>query len=208
MNIVEPEVEKYLLDNIPEPDPILIEMERMGRERSFPIIGPLVGRLCYQLVKTVGAKRIFELGSGFGYSAMWMAQALPDDGQIFCTEKSGENIELARGFFRRGGVLHKVEFLKGNALELIKQVSGQFDLMLNDIDKESYPTALDLMIPRIRKGGYLITDNMIWHGRVTQPDPDRATQGILKYTKRLFASRDLFTSIIPLRDGVAISLKL
>ncbi|NIR72877.1 O-methyltransferase [candidate division KSB1 bacterium] len=160
------------------------------------------------MAKATKAKRIFELGSGFGYSAYWMTLALPENGKIICTERSDENIKLAKNFFQQGKLLGKVEFHKGDALELIQQFEGQFDIILNDVDKQYYPRALELVVPRIRTGGLLITDNLLWHGRVVAPDNDPATQGILQYTKNVYASKELLTTIVPLRDGVGISLKL
>ncbi|MFQ5752461.1 MAG: O-methyltransferase, partial [bacterium] len=156
----------------------------------------------------IHARRIFEMGSGFGYSAYWMAQALPDNGKIICTESSEKNINTAKEFFQRGGLSEKVEFHKGDALELIQQFEGQFDLILNDVDKERYPESLELIVARIRKGGILITDNMLWHGRVVESNPDRSTQGVLQYTKSVYTSKELWTTIIPLRDGVGISIKV
>ena len=208
MNLLDPEINRYLINLLPERDPILLEMETYAQQRQFPIVGPLVGRLCYQLVKMINAARIFEMGSGFGYSAYWMAKALPENGKIICTETSTENIKLAANFFERGGLVNKVEFRQGDALEIIQQVDGPFDVILNDVDKEDYPRALELMVPRLRKGGVLITDNLLWHGRVVQPNPDRATQGVLEYTRMLYSSKELWTTIIPLRDGVGVSLRL
>ncbi|MFQ6112901.1 MAG: O-methyltransferase [bacterium] len=208
MQILEPNINQYLQALLPERDSILHEMEELAHERHFPIIGPLVGRLCYQLIKAINAKRIFEMGSGFGYSAYWMVMALAEDGKIIGTERSEENIRLARDFFQRGGLATKVEFLKGDALELIQKIEGQFDLIMNDVEKERYPAALEVIIPRLRPGGLLITDNMFWHGRVVETTPDRSTQGILKYTKSVYESKELWTTIIPLRDGVGVSLKL
>ncbi len=208
MNLLDPEISRYLDELLPDRDPILLEMEKLAQDRQFPIVGPLVGRLCYQLVKTIHASRIFEMGSGFGYSGYWMAKALPENGKIICTESSTENIKRAANFFERGGLANKVEFRQGDALEIIQQVDGPFDVILNDVDKEDYPRALELMVPRLRKGGVLITDNLFWHGRVVEPHPDRATQGILQYTKSLYSSKELYTTIIPLRDGVGVSIKL
>ena len=208
MQILDPKINKYLTDLVPERDPILQEMERLAEERHFPIIGPLVGSLCYQLVKAINAKRIFELGSGFGYSAYWMAMALPEVGKIICTDGSKDNLKLANDYFQRGGLDSKVEFQQGDALELIQEIEGQFDIVLNDVEKERYPKALEIITPRIRKGGFLITDNMFWHGRVVDPYPDKATRGVLAYTQNVYSSNQLWTTVIPLRDGVGISLKL
>lgn len=208
MNILDPQIDRYLSDLLPARDPVLLEMEKLAEERNFPIVGPLVGRLCFQLAKMISAARIFEMGSGFGYSAYWMALALPAGGKIICTEKSNENIQLAQDFFNHGGLADKVEFRKGNAVDIIQKLDGQFDLIMNDINKEDYPKSLDLILPRLRTGGVLITDNLIWHGRVVQPDPDAGTRGVQTYTRMIVEHPNLWTTVIPLRDGVGVSLKL
>ncbi|MFQ5706162.1 MAG: O-methyltransferase [bacterium] len=208
MQLINAEIDRYLLEVTPRRPSILQEMEALARERNFPIVGPLVGRLCQQMVLATGAKRIFEMGSGFGYSAFWMAMVLPEEGKIICTERSQENIDLATAFFRRAGLLDKADFLRGDALDIIQEVEGQFDIIMNDVEKERYPQALDLMVPRVRKGGFIITDNMFWHGRVVEPNPGPDTMGVLQYTRRVCESKELLTTIIPLRDGVALSLKI
>jgi len=176
MNILDQKIDRYLTELLPTHDPILLEMEKHASERNFPIVGPQVGRLCFQLVKMVNATRIFEMGSGFGYSAYWMALALPNDGKIICTEKSSDNIQLAREFFGRGYLLDKIEFRQGNALEVIQEYDEPFDVILNDINKEDYPRSLNLILPRLRAGGVLITDNLLWHGRVVEANPDASTK--------------------------------
>ena len=208
MQILDPRISDYVESLLPERDSVLHEMERLAQEKNFPIVGPLVGRLCYQMVRLVEARRVFEMGSGFGYSAYWMALALPENGKIICTERSEENIKRAEKFFQEGGQAEKVEFRHGDALEIIQTLEGQFDVILNDIDKRLYPQSLDLIVPRLRTGGLLITDNILWHGRVLEKSQDPDTEGVVKYTKWLFDSKELWTTIIPLRDGLALSLKL
>ncbi|MCG8604933.1 O-methyltransferase [bacterium] len=206
MTILDPQIDDYLQRMIPKRDAILAEMEQLAAERGFPIVGPLVGRLCYQLVKMTGARRILEMGSGFGYSAYWMAMALPKGGRVIATEASKDNLELAEAFFRRGDLLDWVDLKHGDALEIVSEVNGQFDIIVNDIDKEDYPKSLDLILPKLRHGGVLITDNMLWQGRVIEAR-DAATQAIVDYTRRLYEHEELYSTIIPLRDGVAISVK-
>ncbi len=136
MPILEPKIEKYLNDLLPERESVVREMEEYAEANQFPIVGPLVGRLCYQMVKSIKAKLIFEMGSGFGYSTYWLARALPDDGKIFFTEYSQDNIKLAEDFLGKAQVLDKVEIIHGDAIESLEKMDGEFDLILNDIDKE------------------------------------------------------------------------
>lgn len=208
MPILEPKIEQYLNDLLPERESVVQEMEEYAEANNFPIVGPLVGRLCYQIVKSINAKRIFEMGSGFGYSTYWLARGLAGDGKIIFTEYSQENIKRAEDFLGKTQVLDKVEIIHGDAMEALENRDEEFDLILNDIDKEYYPKSLKVILPRLRKGGILITDNLIWNARVVEAEPDAQTRSIMEYTKMIYDSPDLWTTIIPLRDGVGISYKL
>ncbi|MCH7674820.1 O-methyltransferase [candidate division KSB1 bacterium] len=208
MPILEPKIEQYLNDLLPERESVVQEMEEYAEANNFPIVGPLVGRLCYQIVKSINAKRIFEMGSGFGYSTYWLARGLAGDGKIIFTEYSQENIKRAEDFLGKTQVLDKVEIIHGDAIEALENRDEEFDLILNDIDKEYYPKSLKVILPRLRKGGILITDNLIWNARVVEAEPDAQTRSIMEYTKMIYDSPDLWTTIIPLRDGVGISYKL
>lgn len=208
MEFINPHVEKYLNEIIPERDSVLAEMEELAEKMDFPIIGPLVGRLVYSITRAANAERVLEMGSGFGYSAYWFAKAIGKDGTVVCTEGSAENEQLARGFFKRGRISDRIEFLVGDALKLIDKLDDEFDIVFIDIDKASYPKALKKAISKIRKGGLLIADNVLWGGKIFDKNPDANTAGILTFNRMLYTSKDLFTSIVPLRDGVSISLKL
>ncbi len=222
LDILHPSINEYLLDIIPERDPVLTEMEAHARKNRFPIVGPLVGRVLHQLVLLTNPTRIFEMGSGFGYSAYWMAKALRHpEAQIICTDGAQENAERAAKYLARGGIAGYIDYRVGNALEIIDETEGEFDIIYNDIDKDGYPEAFCKAVPRLRKGGLFITDNMLWGGRViaqdaeirTQDGDEReqwlnsATTGVKKVTQLLYNSPDVFTTIIPLRDGVSISIK-
>jgi caffeoyl-CoA O-methyltransferase len=183
-------------------------MEALALKTDFPIIGPLVGILLAQLTILSKAKRILELGSGFGYSAYWFAKALPDDGKIICTDADAKNRERAIGFLKRDGLLERVDFRVGNALLITEQLDGEFDIILNDIDKLDYPKAFHAATPRLKKGGLLVTDNVIRSGRVVEKNPDKSTRAILEFNKLIYDSPMLWTTIIPLRDGISVSVKL
>jgi caffeoyl-CoA O-methyltransferase len=208
MEIMNQSIENYLHNLLPARDAVLQEMERIGKERGFPIIGPLVGRLLCQMAQLTQAKKIFELGSGFGYSALWFSNGIGLNGKIICTDGSKENAQMAKTFFHQAGISSLVDYRVGNALSLLSQEPGPFDIILNDIDKHEYPEVFAQAIPKLRKGGLLITDNIFWHGRVVSGDPEPSTLGILKFTQLACQSAEVYTTIIPLRDGVAVSLKL
>ncbi|NIX14688.1 MAG: O-methyltransferase [Candidatus Dadabacteria bacterium] len=206
--IVNPQIEGYLNDLSPVQDPVLQEMEQLAINMDFPIIGSQVGRFLYQLTKLSGAKKIFELGSGFGYSAYWFSKALDDDGYVICTEHSEDNHKLAENFFKKSEYFNKVRYEKGEALSILDKQEEKFDIILNDIDKEYYPDVVDLASDKLKVGGLLITDNMLWFGRVLSDDKTPSTAGVKKFTELILERKDFMTTIIPLRDGVAISLKV
>ena len=222
LDVLHPSIDEYLLEVIPTRDEVLTEMEAHARENRFPIVGPLVGRVLHQLVLLTNPTRIFEMGSGFGYSAYWMAKALRQpEANIICTDGSQENADRAAGYLARGGIADRIDYRVGNALEIINETEGDFDIIYNDIDKDGYPEAFRKAIPRLRSGGLFITDNMLWLGRVVTYDTDADVQGldeeeqwvhdttvgVKELTRLLYSSPDVFTTIIPLRDGVSVAIK-
>lgn len=208
MDIVNAHIVDYLLSVTPERDNVLQEMEEYALARNFPIIGPLVGRLLYTLTKATGATRILELGSGFGYSAYWFAKAVGKEGEVICTEGDPNNVEHAKEYLQRAKIKSKIHFLVGDALKLIDETEGQFDIIFNDIDKHQYPKAFRKAVPRLGKRGLLISDNVLWSGKILNNKPDADSAGILTYNRLIYSSKELFTTIVPLRDGVSISIKL
>ncbi|HSG31559.1 MAG TPA: O-methyltransferase [Thermodesulfobacteriota bacterium] len=206
--IVNPEIEQYLNNLLADDDPLLREMEQLALNMDFPIIGPQVGRLLYQLTKISGAKKILELGSGFGYSAYWFSKALNDDGYVICTEHSEDNHKIAEKFFKKSEYFNRVRYEKGEALSILDKQEEQFDIILNDIDKEYYPDVIEIAAEKLKPGGLLITDNMLWFGRVLSDYKTPSTAGVKIFTELILERKDFMTTIIPLRDGVAISLKV
>lgn len=208
MEIVNPAVEDYMLRIAGPAAGVRKEMEELAYKRDFPIVGPLVGRVLQQLAQLKGARRILELGSGFGYSAWWFAQALNRRGEITLTEFSAENLGRARDFLGRSGLKPQIRFLQGDALRLLSEEPGEFDIIFNDVDKHQYPHVVEEAADRLVAGGLLITDNVLWGGRVAEPlrdDPN--TAGVLEYNRRIFESPRFLSSILPIRDGLAVSIK-
>jgi len=208
MHITEPAINSYIKNLMPEPDEVLREMDDYARENNFPIIGPMCGTFLRQITMAIKAKSVFEMGSGYGYSAYWFAGGMPEDGKIICTEGSEDNKKLAMQYLKRGGYDNMVDFHVGYAQDIIKKYDGPFDIIFNDVDKEQYPEVFELAIPKIRKGGLFITDNVLWSGRVLDENPTESTRGILEFNKMLFSSKDLLSMIIPIRDGFAMAVKL
>jgi caffeoyl-CoA O-methyltransferase len=205
--IVLPQIEAYLDDLDTGRDPVLLEMERLAAETDFPIVGPLVGRTLSLLARSIRARRILELGSGFGYSAYWFAGALADDGELILTEKSSENRRRAEDFLARGRFRCRVRLEEGDALAIIDRLAGDFDIVFNDVDKTQYPAVFSAAVHRVRRGGYFLSDNMLWGGRVLQVPAEPTTRGVQELTRLLLAAPDLYTVILPIRDGLSVSLK-
>lgn len=206
-DIVHPEVNEYLEKTLAEENPLLKEIGDYGRSLGFPIIGAQSGRLLYFLARSINAKNVLELGSGFGYSAFWFALAVGAGGKVIMTEGKQENQDRAHDYFTRAGMLDRVEFNVGDALEIAKKYSGPFDVIFCDIDKRSYPKALEVAYAKLRVGGILIYDNMLRNGRVID-ETDADTNAVVETTRLLMHDDSFFTTIIPQRDGQTISLRV
>lgn len=206
--LLAPELDAYLRDVLPPRDAVRAEMEREAERRDIPIVGPAVGALLEILALSIGARRVFELGSAIGYSTVAFARAVGPSGRVFYTDGSAENAREAAGYLERSGVGDRVAIRVGEAVAALEMESGEFDLIFIDIDKRDYPRALEAAAPRVRPGGYLVADNALWSGRVVNAaERDEATEGIREFNRRLFARRDFRSVIVPLRDGVAIARK-
>jgi caffeoyl-CoA O-methyltransferase len=206
-------IDGYVASLLPGRDETLTAIEEQAKLRNIPIVGPAVGRLFHQLAQMVGAESVFEMGSAVGYSTIWWARAVGEDGKVIYTDGDRKNADEARGYFQRAGVADRIDVRTGDALELLSEEKGQFDIIFCDIDKDDYPRALKLAAPRVRKGGLLVADNTLWHGRVIAPegsaDAEMATtKAIKEFNQALYASKDFFATLLPLRDGVCVALKL
>ncbi len=201
-------VEDYLYSLLPARNEVLAEMETEAAERKIPIVGPAVGRLLQQLAMMTGAKTVFEMGSAIGYSTIWWARGVGEGGRVHYTDSDPKNCEKARRYCERAGIASRVIFKRGDALELLSEERQEFDIIFNDVDKDDYPRVLRLALPRLKKGGLFVSDNVLWSGRVAEGNPTESrTKAILEFNRLLYSSPDLFTTIVPLRDGVAVALK-
>ena len=206
--ITESPVEDYLYSILPARDPVLTEIEAEAAKRDIPIVGPVVGRVLYQLAQLGGAKTVFEMGSAIGYSTIWWARAVGEDGKVIYTDGDAKNAQQARRYFERAEVNDRITIKTGDALELLSEEKHHFDVIFNDVDKEDYPRVFRLALPKLRKGGLFITDNVLWSGKVAEKHPkEGSTKAILEFNRLLYNSPDLFTTILPIRDGVAVAIK-
>jgi predicted O-methyltransferase YrrM len=210
--IVHPRIERYMQSLVPPRDRVMAEMEARARRGGIPIVGPVVGRLFYQLALISGAKRVMELGSAIGYSTLWWARAVGRGGKVWYTDSDAANARDARAYLKRGGVEGRVEILVGDALACMRGVKGAFDIVFCDIDKPGYPEAYAAAMRRLRRGGLLVCDNTLWKGRVTggavSAKRDPATAAIQRFNRLAYGSDDgAFATVIPLRDGVTVVVK-
>jgi caffeoyl-CoA O-methyltransferase len=206
---IQDEVEEYLYRLLPKREAVFGEMEEYAAEHNIPIIGPAVARVLTLLVRVSGAKRIFEMGSAIGYSTVWLAHAAGPSGKVIYTDGDAEKAKRARKYLKKAKVALRVEQRVGDALELLRKSSGKFDLIFIDVDKEQYPAALRLALPRLKRGGILAADNTLWSGKAARAATvdDRPTLGIQEFNLLVYASKELYPVMIPLRDGLTVCMK-
>lgn len=207
-------VEDYLttLAETEHGDPVLVDMESRARQDGFPIVGRATGRYLELAARSIGARRVMELGSGYGYSAYWFARAVGPDGEVICTDADPGNARLAAGYLRQAGTWDRVRYRIGDALSGLAAETGEFDIVYCDVDKDGYPDCWRASRDRIRVGGMWLCDNVIWDGRVAtatdRADLTAETSAIREHN-RLIAEDDRYVaSIVPIRDGVMAALRI
>lgn len=212
--IVPAAVEAYLASLNRMTDPLLEELARQGEAEGLPLIDAQVGALLRVLATAIGARHVLEIGTAIGYSSLWLARALPPDGRLFTFEIDPDRARIAAGHFTRAGVADRAHVMVGDASRLVSKVSGPFDLIFQDGAKDQYAPLHDRLVGLLRAGGVLVTDNVLWDGEVVPGfvetptrDPDE-TRMIAAYNRRLADDPRLLTTILPLRDGVAVSVKV
>ena len=203
--IVSPEIERYMDGLLPVRDAVLQEMEDQAAKRDIPIIGPAVARVLAQLVMISKAKRIFELGSAIGYSTIWLARAAGPGAEIHYSDGSAGNAREAAGYFERAGVSPVIHV--GDALTSLAGTSGEFDFIFNDVNKDGYPAVLQAVPARLKRGGLFVTDNTLWHERVLNP-VEESDRSVVEFNRKLYGSEQFFTTLLSIRDGLSVSLKL
>ncbi|MCS6993133.1 MAG: O-methyltransferase [Anaerolineales bacterium] len=203
-------IQEYLASLVPPRPDVLRDMEAYAAAHDFPIIGPVVGQFCYQVARLMGARSVFELGSGFGYSTAWFARAVQENGGgvVHHTVWDDALSHQAQEYLSRLGYTSLVHFHNAEAVQTLRETPGLFDIIFNDIDKEAYPDSLPLIKEKLRPGGVLIIDNMLWHARIFDPaDHTPATEGVRRFTQAITTDPDWVVSLLPLRDGVILAYK-
>lgn len=207
MTFLNTEMVDYLQGAMPARDPVLQEMEAYAGEVGFPIIGPQSGQVLFQLARISRPSKIFEMGSGFGYSAHWLLKGSPG-ASIVCTETRDENIKRAEDWLGRAGLWDRVTYHCSTAQEVLAGRDEPVDFIFNDVDKHQYPEVFSLAMDHLNPGGILVTDNMLWHGQVADPGiTDDSTEGIRSYIRMMYNTEGVISSIVPTGDGLGISIK-
>ena len=203
-------VQDYLASLVPPRDPELQKMEEIAKKDNFPIIGPACGYYCYQLARMINAKSVFELGSGYGYSTAWFAKAVKENGGgvVHHTVWDEDLSKRAQIHLSALGLADLIQFHNAEAVETLRQTQGPFDIIFNDIDKEGYPDSLPVTKEKLRHGGILIIDNMLWHGQMLDPnDHEKSTEAVRRFTRDITNDLDWIVSLIPARDGMIVAYK-
>jgi caffeoyl-CoA O-methyltransferase len=213
------QVQAYLETLVPPRGAELAAMEEHARQHDFPIIGPVAGQACYQIARLIKARRIFELGSGYGYSTAWFARAVQENcdetgvdagasGEVHHVVWDEELSQRAQRHLAALGYAGVVHYHIGEAVAELRKSNGDFDIVFNDIDKDGYPASLSVVVEKLRPGGVLIIDNMLWHGRIFQPeDRSPSTLGVHEVTRMLATDPAWVVSLLPLRDGMIVAQK-
>jgi caffeoyl-CoA O-methyltransferase len=210
--ILRPEQERYLDRLLPPRDALLREMEEQGAREDIPISDPEVGRLLSILARAIGAQRILELGTAIGYGTLCMARAAPQ-ARLVSIDTDQVRLAAARSYLERGGVAERVELVQGAALEVLPRLEGPFDLAYVDAVKGEYRRYLDMLLPRLRVGGVVVIDNLLWSGEVAEPPEDSETAGdaqadaVRAFNGYLMMHPQLESVVLPLGDGVGVGTK-
>lgn len=209
---VNPAIDDYMRSLLTQTDhPVLIEMEKFAQLRNFPIVNRLVGIFLETQAKMINAKRVFEFGSGYGYSAYWFARAVGADGGVICSDANDANRERAEKYLSAAALWQRIEFCVDRAQDVFSRTEGLFDICYNDVDKGYYPEIWQMARHRIRPGGLYIADNVLWHGRVTMKNYQDvvfgSTEAIVEHNRLIFNDPDFDTFINPTRDGVIVARK-
>lgn len=203
-------LQDYLTSLVPPREAEMQKMEEYAERHNFPALGAACGNYCYQLARMIRATSVFELGSGYGYSTAWFAKAVRENGGgvVHHTVWDDTLSALAQEHLATLGYDDLVEYHNAEAVETLRKTPGTFDIIFNDIDKEGYPDSLPVIKGKLRPGGLLIIDNMIWHGQILDPnDHEKTTEAIRRFTRDVTTDPDWIVSLTPVRDGMIVAYK-
>ena len=208
MSITYDYIDDYLYRIAAPRDSLLEKMEEYADSHSVPIIGPLVGRLLYNLAKSSQSRKVLEIGTAIGYSGIWLARAVaPLKGNVTTIDMDPERVKIAKKNISEAGLERTVRVIEGNALKVLPTLKEEFDMIFLDSDKDVYPDAFKMSVPMLRKGGLFVADNALWGGDVAKGGKSKDTQSMIKFNRLVSEFPGMSTVIVPLRDGVLVSLK-
>jgi len=203
----------YLNALLPPRDALFAEMEAFSAEHNVPSSDPEVALFLEITARALGAKRALEIGTAIGYGAITLARAMPTEGRVTTIDPSDERLRTAREFIRRAGVERQIEIVQDKALDALPRLNGPFDLAYIDAVKEEYPAYLELIVPRMRVGGVILADNVLWKGQVAtgrllSPDQEASTAALTEFNRRFTTHPQLRAVILPFGDGLAYGVKV
>jgi caffeoyl-CoA O-methyltransferase len=204
LTLVDRKIEDYAISKSEPTSDLLkdvIEKTFAGTELPQMLAGPIEGRFLKMMVQTVGARRVLELGTFTGYSALCLAEGLPADGELYTCELDPKHIGMAKEFFARSEHASKIKLLEGKALDSIKQLKAPFDLVFIDADKTNYPNYYEAVMPLLRSGGVILVDNVLWSGKVLDPKTEDDL-AIAKLNDRIASDERVDRVLLPIRDGI------
>ena len=207
--ILQPEQESYLDRLLPPRDALLREMEEQARVEDVPISDPEVARLLAILARALGARRILEVGTAIGYGTLWLARGAPE-ARVVTIDKDPGQLARAHGFLERAGVADRVDLVEGAALDVLPGLEGPFDLVFIDAVKQEYRRYLDQVLPKLRVGGLVAVDNLLWKGHVADPDEDpedEVARSMRAFNGYFIMHPQLQATVLPLGDGLGIATK-
>ena len=204
-----PEQERYLERLLPPRDPLLWEMEERAALEDVPISDPEVGRFLGILARATGARLIVEIGTAIGYGALCLARGAPE-ARVVSIDTDPERLAVARGYLERAGMADRVELIEGAALEVLPRLSGPFDMAYVDAVKKEYRRYLDQLVPKLRVGGVVALDNLLWKGRVADPpdEDDLDADALRAFNGYLMMHPQLQAVVLPFGDGLGVATKI
>ena len=206
--IIQHDQAEYLDQLLTQKDPLLAEMEAYAAEHRVPIADREVSRFIEITARITGARKALEIGMAIGYTVIHLARGMGEQGRVVTIDPSDEMIEAATGYLKRAGLIDRVEIKRGKALEVMPQLAETFDLLFIDAVKEEYAQYLDLGLPRLRTGGVVIVDNLLWGGRVASGDTESSTAALREFNPYFINHEQLLAEVLPVGDGLGYAVKL
>ncbi len=206
--IIQHDQAEYLDQLLTQNDPLLAEMESYAAEHSVPIADREVARFIEITARITGARKALEIGMAIGYSVVHLARGMGEQGRVVTIDPSDEMISAATGYLNRAGLIDRVEIKRGKALEVMPHLDETFDLLFIDAVKEEYSQYLDLGLPRLRTGGVVIVDNLLWGGRVATGDTESSTVALREFNPYFINHPQLLAEVLPVGDGLGYAVKL